>query len=48
MRPTETSQADGSLTLVGRTRIDRFAHGVTAMSSMAGLDLTITAVTTTS
>lgn len=41
--------ANGPLTLVGTTRLDRHAHGVTAMRGMAGrwLDLTITAVTTT-
>lgn len=44
----EASDTDGSLTLVGRTRIDRHAHGVTAAKGIAGrwLDLTITAVTT--
>lgn len=42
-------EAGGPLTLVGTTRLDRHAHGVTAARGMAGrwLDLTITAVATT-
>lgn len=47
---TDVQETGGQIVLKGSTRIDRYAHGVTAMKGMAGrwLELTLDATATRS